>query len=562
MRLFLPRRILITLALLTFGLIQLSGQEITITPLTWTDPEDAPDTLPVFARSLRAEFPEQLKKMAEVGWAEVHMVVSNDGKLLTWRVDASQPALGKAVEAMMGNHGKMKPARRDTVAVNSMVGFSVIFNPASANSRQNNSTPRLVMAICAVDPRLKNSAAGSRSGPQVVWAEAEVDATGRLIPRLEGLDESVRCFLASAAEEWRYVPAQRDGAPVAAVVRVPFVVVAPLEVPGKNEVTPRWTKRVPPEYPLAMRRSGLRGEVLIEFTVDIEGRVRDAVVIRALNPGFNEAALAAVRRWRFDPARVEGIPVLARMQQPITFSLDTFEGGDDGTEIIHRANQSKLPEKLRYDVAPQPKALEVPQYPYDLLRAGVKGKAQVSLLIAPNGRVALSKVISAKSPEFGYALQAAAERFEYTPALRASQPTQSLMGFQQDFDRWDHALVSDVDRNLLRMEERHPEQVLKHSSLDEALHPTFRRAPIYPSALAESSEAGEAVIEFLVVEDGTVHLPRIIRSTKPEFGYAAAQAVSSWRFTPPRSKGKPGIVRVRVPMAFESEAQPPVAPDK
>jgi hypothetical protein len=35
-------------------------------------------------------------------------------------------------------------------------------------------------------------------------------------------------------------------------------------------------------------------------------------------------------------------------------------------------------------------------------------------------------------------------------------------------------------------------------------------------------------------------LPRIVSASAPEFGYAAAQAVATWRFTRPERKGKPG----------------------
>ena len=44
---------------------------------------------------------------------------------------------------------------------------------------------------------------------------------------------------------------------------------------------------------------------------------------------------------------------------------------------------------------------------------------------------------------------------------------------------------------------------------------------------------GDATVEFFVDKNGDVQLPQIISCTMPEFGYAAVQAVATWRFAPP-----------------------------
>ena len=56
-----------------------------------------------------------------------------------------------------------------------------------------------------------------------------------------------------------------------------------------------------------MRASGMRGDVLVDFVVDSEGRVTRAYVVRSLNPAFDEPALEAVRRWKFEPGRKGGV---------------------------------------------------------------------------------------------------------------------------------------------------------------------------------------------------------------------------------------------------------------
>ena len=60
---------------------------------------------------------------------------------------------------------------------------------------------------------------------------------------------------------------------------------------------------VEPKYPRNALTRRVAGWVEVAFTVDTSGRTRDARVINADPPGiFEDAALTAVRRWRFDTA--------------------------------------------------------------------------------------------------------------------------------------------------------------------------------------------------------------------------------------------------------------------
>jgi periplasmic protein TonB len=68
--------------------------------------------------------------------------------------------------------------------------------------------------------------------------------------------------------------------------------------------------RVDPEYPPRAKQRGIEGWVDIEFTIGPAGNVQDPKVIGA-NPRavFDEAALRAVRRWRYNPKVENGVAV-------------------------------------------------------------------------------------------------------------------------------------------------------------------------------------------------------------------------------------------------------------
>jgi protein TonB len=57
-----------------------------------------------------------------------------------------------------------------------------------------------------------------------------------------------------------------------------------------------------PKYPAEAQRAAQSGEVLVEFTVGTDGSVTAARVVRANPPRtFDREAVAAVKRWRFQP---------------------------------------------------------------------------------------------------------------------------------------------------------------------------------------------------------------------------------------------------------------------
>ena len=81
--------------------------------------------------------------------------------------------------------------------------------------------------------------------------------------------------------------------------------------------------RIPPEYPPRALARGQEGRVLVQFTISVNGTVKDAIVVRAEPPGvFDNAALASVSRWRYNPRIVNGEAVeRVGVQTEIRFEL-------------------------------------------------------------------------------------------------------------------------------------------------------------------------------------------------------------------------------------------------
>ncbi|MDP2309457.1 MAG: energy transducer TonB [Pseudomonadota bacterium] len=85
---------------------------------------------------------------------------------------------------------------------------------------------------------------------------------------------------------------------------------------------PTPTERVAPTFPARARALGQAGHVTLSFVVDVDGTSQDVHVVESDPPGvFDDAAVAAVREWRFDPGRHQGNPVAVRVRQTLRFEL-------------------------------------------------------------------------------------------------------------------------------------------------------------------------------------------------------------------------------------------------
>jgi TonB family protein len=86
------------------------------------------------------------------------------------------------------------------------------------------------------------------------------------------------------------------------------------------DVAPPALKEHPePAYPADALRDRVSGSVELELTVDATGHVVKSRVVRPAGHGFDEAALAAVETWTFDPAKQNGTPIQSTVQLTIPF---------------------------------------------------------------------------------------------------------------------------------------------------------------------------------------------------------------------------------------------------
>jgi iron complex outermembrane recepter protein len=125
---------------------------------------------------------------------------------------------------------------------------------------------------------------------------------------------------------------------------------------------PRVLESVSPLYPASHLSHGEHPTVVLKATILADGKVADLTVEHSAGPDFDEAALAAVRQWRFAPALRGSEPIASRIGVAVHFDL---------------------PELGSYDVAAVTGAVEMVPHPHGQptphAREGVEAVAEVAL---------------------------------------------------------------------------------------------------------------------------------------------------------------------------------------
>ncbi len=94
----------------------------------------------------------------------------------------------------------------------------------------------------------------------------------------------------------------------------------PLIVNGEID-PPVLVHKVQPLYPEAARRARLQGRVILRAVIGTGGDVEGVEVLSASEPLFKEAAVVAVKEWKYRPARHHGIPVAVYFTVTVSFVL-------------------------------------------------------------------------------------------------------------------------------------------------------------------------------------------------------------------------------------------------
>jgi len=146
-------------------------------------------------------------------------------------------------------------------------------------------------------------------------ADASRELSGKLLERARA------AVLAGKSGDADLALAKRWGADPKEVLAVQQLAPPKSRGPDTAALASSLTRlRAPsPDYPVSALTQRLAGSVTLEFTVNTSGEPRDIHVVEATPPGvFDQAAISAVRHWRYSPPHLDGaaveVPVRTRMR--------------------------------------------------------------------------------------------------------------------------------------------------------------------------------------------------------------------------------------------------------
>lgn len=165
---------------------------------------------------------------------------------------------------------------------------------------------------------------------------ADVDATGHIVATQVEPDvpASIATLLTSAAKQWQFVSAKRNGQPVPAHTFISIKLQALPNASGQYGLRISFAGNGPkfdragrqPPYPRDAVRRRQAAFVFIHATVQPDGRLADMTVSSQfagwpVSASFKDAALKIARTWHFIPERVDGQPVATQVRIPVNFTM-------------------------------------------------------------------------------------------------------------------------------------------------------------------------------------------------------------------------------------------------
>ncbi len=107
-----------------------------------------------------------------------------------------------------------------------------------------------------------------------------------------------------------------------AVLGLCLAAIVPLAFAAAGREPPVPVRTVAPEYPRELKESGVSGIVTVKVTIDEQGNVSEADVVKSSNESFDRFATAALRKWKFKPGKQDGAAVAMQVTIPVKFVID------------------------------------------------------------------------------------------------------------------------------------------------------------------------------------------------------------------------------------------------
>ena len=157
--------------------------------------------------------------------------------------------------------------------------------------------------------------------PIAIAADGKAD-----VGEVKGVSGALLGTAREALAKARYLPARRNGSPVASSTHVTAMLVLTPAGPDDYSISldninlaPTGLFVSPPLYPAEMVRSNRSGDVELRLRIGVDGKPVYLRTVSSSDRAFEKAAIESTKRWKFEPQRIAGQPVEVEVSQTFRF---------------------------------------------------------------------------------------------------------------------------------------------------------------------------------------------------------------------------------------------------
>ena len=307
------------------------------------------------------------------------------------------------------------------------------------------------------------------------------------------------------------------------------------------------------KYPEIARKAHVEGRVIVQFTVDENGDVRDAQVLRGAGAGLDEEAIRAISEHaEFTPGRQDGKPVAVRLSIPIVFKLnDESKALSVQSQSLEQQDHYVIVEQMPELIGGLSAILAKVRYPEIARKANVEGRVIVQLIVDENGNVRDPEILRGAGAGLDEeAIRVISEHAEFTPGRQDGKPIAVRLSIPIVFKLNDESKALSVQSQSLEQQDHYVvvEQMPELIGGINGLHAKVR----YPEIARKANVEGRVVVQFIVDENGNVHDAEVLRGIGAGLDEEATRVVmEEAKFNPGRQRGRAVPVRMSVPIVFK-----------
>jgi len=192
-----------------------------------------------------------------------------------------------------------------------------------------------------------------------------------------------------------------------------------------------------------------------------------------------------------------------------------------------------------------------------------EGFAKVVFMVDEAGNNHDFILLEATHPLFGETALEALRNWKVTPPIVNGQPSPTRHTVTVKFSQQGPVLIDRPIGETSRSGERSQNRPLHYrvcglGDLDQMPKRIETVVPVLPKGLSADAASGIARIQFFIDKEGRVRAPEVLFSSSDVIADAAIEAISNWRFEPPRKNGDPVVVQaVQTIRLKNTSAEPP-----